>query len=113
MEDDFNIRIGFLDCDDIQSIYKKHRILELNNVLEGFASDFLTIILHEPDSLKEYTLMYVGCYRQIKGLTFKSGRHLEERDFHTLRFSKVIEDEFPEKNSLAVSTSFQTMVKQV
>jgi hypothetical protein len=85
----------------------------LNNVLEGFASDFFTIILNEPDSLEEYTLMYVGDYNEIRGLTFRSGRKLEERDMYTLRFAKAIEDEFPEKNSLVVFTTFQNSLKKV
>lgn len=113
IKDDINTRIGFLDCNNIQSIYNEHRVLELNNVLEGFSSDFFTIILHEPDSLEEYTLMYVGDYSEIRGLTLKSGRNLEDRDLYTLQFSKAIEDEFPENNSLVVFNTFQNQLKKV
>lgn len=113
MKDDFNLRIGFLAFNEVQSIYNEHRIVELNNILEGFESDFFTIILYEEESLDEYTLMYVGDYNEIRGLTFKSGRKIEDRDFYTLRFAKAIEDEFPEKNSLVVFNIFQSQLKKV
>ena len=113
MNDDFYSRIDFLPFNVVQSIYNEHRNVELNNVLEGFQTDFFTIILDEERSLDEYTLMYVGGNQEIRGLTFKSGRKIEDRDFLTFNFSKAIEDEFPKKNSLVVFNAFQSIIKNV
>ena len=74
------------------SIYNEYKVVELNNVLEGFESDFFTIMLYEEENLDEYTLFYIGGYNEIRGLAFKSGRKIEDRDFYTLRFAKAIED---------------------
>jgi hypothetical protein len=113
MKDDFYSRIDFLPFNVVQSIYNVHKNVELNNVLEGFKSDFYTIILNEERSLDEYTLMYVGGNEEIRGFTFKSGRKIEKRDFLTFKFSKAIEKEFPAKNALVVFNAFQSIIKNV
>lgn len=113
MKDEFNSRISFLPYDVVCSIYNEYKVVELNNVLEGFESDFFTIMLYEEENLDEYTLFYIGGYNEIRGLAFKSGRKIEDRDFYTLRFAKAIEDEFPEKNSLVVFNTFQSQLKKV
>lgn len=113
MQDEFHERIGQLDYEDIISLYIEHKTVELNNVIEGFESSFFTIALPDPDSLEDYTLIYVGNQKKIKGLTFRSGRSLKNRDFYTLRFAKAIEDEFPKVNSLVIFTTFQNNIKRV
>lgn len=107
MTDDFNSRINFLPFDVVQSIYNEHRSVELNNVLEGFKSDFIAIALHEKESLEEYTMIYIGGFNEIRGLTLKSGRNIKDRDLNTFRFAKAIEEEFPEKNSIIIFNTFQ------
>ena len=113
MKDDFSSRISLLTSTEVYSIYNEYRIVELNNVFEGFESDFFTIISNEDFSLDDYTLMYVGDYDGIRGLKFKSGRKIEKRDFLTFKFSKAIENEFPAKNALVVFNAFQSRIKNV
>ncbi|WP_321515973.1 GIY-YIG nuclease family protein [Marinifilum fragile] len=113
MEDNFNSRLGYLSEEIIQSIYDKYKLVELNNVLEGFESDFFTISFSEDTSLDDYELMYIGNYGNIRGLTFRSGQQLIERDIYTFRFARAIEDEFPELNSLVIFNTFQSKLKQV
>jgi hypothetical protein len=112
MTDDFNSRISFLPFNVIQSIYDEYRIIELNNVLEGFKTDFFTISFDKEVNLEEYTLIYIGGYDIIRGLTLKSGRYIKDRDLNTFRFAKAIEDEFPEKNSVTIFNTFQNKLRQ-
>lgn len=112
MIDDFNSKIGFLTFNDIQSIYNEHRIIELNNVLEGFKSDFFTLALDQKEGIEEYTLIYIGGSDKIRGLTLRSGRNVKDRDLNTFRFAKAIENEFPEKNSISIFNTFQNKLKQ-
>lgn len=112
MKDDFNYRLGFLTFNAIQSIYDKYKIVELNNVLEGFKSDFFTVALGQRESIEEYTLIYIGGSDKIRGLTLKSGRNIKDRDLHTFRFAKAIENEFPEKNSITIFNTFQNKLKE-
>jgi hypothetical protein len=107
MTDDFNSRLGFLPFNVIQSIYNEHKIIELNNVLEGFKSDFFTIALDKKESIEEYTLIYICGSDEIRGLTLRSGRNVKERDLNTFRFAKAIENEFPEKNTISIFNTFQ------
>ena len=55
MKDDLNSRISLLRFDDIQNMYNENKFIELNNVLEGFKTDFFTISLDKKDSLEKYT----------------------------------------------------------
>jgi len=111
MNDEFSLRLGYLSYDTIQSIYNKYQILELNNVLEGFKSDFFTISLEKEGDLNNYELIYIGNYEGIRGLTLKSGRKIKDRDIYTFRFAQAIEYEFPEKNALAIFNTFQSQLK--
>ncbi|MEI6754834.1 MAG: GIY-YIG nuclease family protein [Paludibacter sp.] len=113
MTDDFNSRLDFLSYKEIKSMYDESKLVELNNVLEDFESDFYSISFDDNRCIDDYLLIYVGRYGSIRGLTFNSGRNLEDRDFNTLRFAKAIENEFPEKNSIAIFNIFQTKLKQV
>jgi len=112
MKDDFNSRLSFLSFNAIKSMYDKYKIVELNNVLEGFKSDFFSIALTNEESLEDYTLIYIGGYNKIRGVTLRSGRNIEERDLNTFRFAKVIEDEFPENNSISIFNTFQGKIKE-
>lgn len=111
MNDDFYSRISLLTSSEVYTIYNECRIVELNNVLEGFESEFYTIFLNDDCTLDDYTLMYVRDYDGIRGLTFKSGRKIEKRDFLTFKFSKEIENEFPAINALVVFNAFQSIIK--
>lgn len=113
MTDDFNSRLFFLSFDDIPDIYNKDKRIELNNVLEGFKSDFFAITTDVKGSIENYTLIYIGCSVEIKGVSLKSARNIKDRDLNTLRFAKVIENEFPEKNSIAIFNKFQDKLKQI
>ena len=97
MNDILNDRIGFLPFNVVQDIYNKSKLVELNNVIEGFESDFFTISLDREDSLENYTLIYIGCTDKIKGLSLRSGRNIKDRDSITFDFSMAIEHEFPKK----------------
>ena len=112
MKNDFVERIKILEYYDILSIYKNHRLVELNNVIEGFKSNFFTIVFQEENNIDEYSLIYIGNYDKLKGLVLKSGRKSTDRDLATFAFSKAVEDEFPEMNSITVFNTFQSMVKQ-
>ena len=113
MEDEFNTRIGYLSSNAIESFYDKNRIVGLNNVLEGFETDFFTIFSHEEFSLNDYSLMYIGDYKEIRGLTFKSSRLLKDRDIYTYRFAQAIENDFPELNSLVIFNTFQSLIEKI
>lgn len=112
MTDDFNSKLSFLPFNVIQSIYSEHKIIELNNVLEGFKSDFFSIALDEDESMEEYTLIYIGGSDEIRGLTLRSGRNVKDRDINTFRFAIAIENEFPEKNSIIIFNTFQKKLKE-
>lgn len=113
MKDDLNSRMCFLTFDFIQDMYNKNKLIELNNVIEGFESDFFTISLDKEDSLEKYTLIYIGRSVEIKGLSLSSGRNIKDRDLSTLNFAKAIENEFSENNSIHIFNSFQNMLKQI
>lgn len=113
MTDDFNSRIDFLSYKEIKSIYDENKLINLNNVLEGFESDFYSISFDDSRSIDDYLLTYIGRYGSIRGLTFNSGRNLENRDMNTFNFAIAIENEFPEKNSIAIFNYFQSKLKQV
>lgn len=113
MKDEFDTRIRLLPYDLVCSLQKTHRSVELNNVLDGFESDFFTIMLDEDENLDEYSLIYIGSDNEIHGLTFKSGRNIKDRDVYTFRFCQAIESEFPNKNSLVIFNTFQTQLKRV
>lgn len=87
---------------------------ELNNVLEGFQKNYFHIGMSEEGNLNDYMLMYVGNHNNvIKGYTLHSGRKHKERDTNTYQFSRLIEDEFPNLNSLKVFNNFQNMLRSV
>ena len=113
MADDFNSKLGYSTFDNILSICKEHRILELNNVLEGFRTDFFTFMLEEKDSVEKYTLVYIGGSDKVRGLTLTSGRKVKDRDLNTFRFAKAIENEFPEKNSISIFNTFQNKLREM
>lgn len=113
MEDDFYSRISFLTNDLVRSLQKEHRSVELNNVIDGFESDFFTIMLMDEKNLNEYSLIYVGDNNEIRGLVFESGRKIIDRDIYTFRFCQEIEKEFPNKNSLVIFNTFQSQLKRV
>jgi len=112
MTNDFNSRLSFLSYDDILLIYNENKVIDLNNVLEGFESDFFAISTDEKKSVEDYTLTYIGSFNEIKGISLRSGRNIKDRDFSTLRFAKIIESEFPEKNAISVFNLFQRKLKQ-
>jgi hypothetical protein len=112
MNVDFTERIEVLGYYDIISFYRNYRFNELNNVIEGFKSDFFTIVIYEEESLDEYSLIYIGSNPELKGLKLKSGRKVKDRDLATFAFSKAVEDEFSEKNSISIFNTFQNIVKQ-
>lgn len=113
MTDDFNNRLSFLPLDVILDIYHEDKIIELNNVLEGFKSDFYAVSTEEKGSIENYTLIYIGRSNEIKGLSLRSGRNIKDRDLNTFCFAKAIEDEFPEKNAITIFNVFQTKLKQI
>ena len=114
MDDEFYSRISFLTYDLVCKLQKEHRSVELNNVLDGFKSDFFTIMVYNDENLDEYSLIYIGNNdNEIKGLVFKSGRKIKDRDIYTFRFAQTIETEFPEKNSLIIFNTFQSQLKSV
>lgn len=114
MDDDFNSRISSLPYDLVCSLQNEQRSVELNNVINGFESDFFTIMIYEDDeNLNEYSFIYIGNDKGIRGLTFKSGRKIKDRDIYTFRFCQVIEAEFLNKNSLVVFNTFQSQLKRV
>ena len=113
MKDDLNSRISLLRFDDIQNMYNENKFIELNNVLEGFKTDFFTISLDKKDSLEKYTLFYIGRSVEVKGLSLRSGRNIKDRDLNTLKFSIAIENEFPEKNSITIFNYFQNKLTQI
>jgi len=106
MTDDFNSRLSFLPFDVIQAIYNEDKIIDLNNVLEGFKSDYFAITTDVKGSIEKYTLIYISRSVEIKGVSLRSGRNIKDRDFNTLCFAKVIENEFPEKNAIAIFNKF-------
>ena len=113
MEDEFYSRISFLTNDLVHSLQKEHMSVELNNVIDGFETDFFTIMLSEENNLNDYSLIYVGNDREIRGLILKSGRKIKNRDISTFRFCQEIENEFPKKNSLVIFNTFQKQLKRV
>lgn len=113
MTNDFNTRLSFLSYDDILHIYNENKVIELNNVLEGFESDFFAISTDEKKNIEDYTLTYIGYSNEIKGYTLRSGRNIKDRDFNTLSFAKIIENEFPEKNAISIFNIFQTKLEQI
>lgn len=114
MKDEFHSRISTLSYDLVCSLQKEQRSVELNNVIDGFKSDFFTIMIYDDDeSLNEYSLIYIGDDNGIRGLTFKSGRKIKDRDIYTFRFCQEIEAEFPKKNSLVIFNTFQSQLKKV
>lgn len=113
MTDDFNSRLSFLSFDVILDIYNEDKIIGLNNVLEGFKSDYFAITTDEKESIENYTLIYIGRSAEIKGVSLRCARNIKDRDLNTLCFAKVIENEFPEKNSIAIFNKFQDKLKQI
>lgn len=112
MEDEFYSKISFLTNDLVHSLQKEYRSVELNNVIDGFESDFFTIMLKDEKNLDEYSLIYIGCDNEIRGLAFESGRKIIDRDVYTFRFCQEIEKEFPNKNSLIIFNTFQSQLKR-
>jgi hypothetical protein len=114
MKDEFDSRISSLPYDLVCLFQKEHQSVELNNIIDGFESDFYTILLSDDDeNLNEYSLIYIGNDNGIRGLNFKSGRKIKDRDIYTFRFCQAIEAEFPNKNSLVVFNTFQSQLKRV
>ncbi len=114
MSEKFNTRISFLPTRNIVDIYHRIKDVRLNNVLEGFDSDFLGIMFGEKDSLETYELIYVGNSQgKVEGLVLHSGQKIESRDLCTVYFSRVIENEFPKANCLAIFNTFQNQLKSV
>lgn len=112
-EEDFFSRVSYLKYEDVISLQKTQKSIELNNVLDGFESEFYTILAHEEGKLDKYDLIYIANHDGIKGFALKSGRKTENRDINTLRFAKIIEEEFPNKNSLFVFNTFQSQLEKV
>ena len=113
MRDEFKDRISYMTYKDICTFYRIHKVVELNNVIEGFKSLFFTIAFTEEESLNDYSLIFIGNQPEISGLVLKSGRNLKNRDEYTLRFARAIENEFPKLNSLEIFNTFQSKVQQV
>lgn len=113
MTEDINNRISFLPLDAILKIYHEDKIVELNNVLEGFKSEFFAITADKKGSIENYTLIYIGRSNEVKGLSLTSGRSIKDRDLITYHFAKAIEDEFPDKNAISIFNTFQTYLKQI
>lgn len=113
MTEDFNNRISFLPLDAILKIYHEDKIVDLNNVLEGFKSEFFAITTEKEGSIENYTLIYIGRSNEVKGLSLTSGRSVKDRDLITFHFAKAIGEEFPEKNAISIFNAFQTYLKQI
>lgn len=112
-DDEFYSKVGFLEYEDVMRLQKTQKSVDLNNVIDGFESEFYTIAIYEEDNLDEYDFIYITNHNGIKGFALKSGRKIVDRDINTMRFSKIIEDEFPNKNSLFVFNTFQSQLEKV
>ncbi len=110
---DLNSRVFFHSDRMILDLLHSQPIPELNNVVEGFENDFYGIALSVEDSLQDYILTYIGNYNELAGISLNIGREIENRDRFTLKFSKIIEQEFPETNQLTVFNTFQQKTKEL
>jgi len=113
MMDEFESRVWLHSAEEVLNLSRIFLEPELNNVVEGFKKHFYGITLTEQESLESYILTYVGNYNKLEGFYLRTGRHIKDRDIMTLRFSKIIEQTFPENNQLVVFNTFQSKLTEL
>ncbi|GMQ29903.1 GIY-YIG nuclease family protein [Algoriphagus confluentis] len=86
---------------------------ELNNVVEGFEKYFFGLILENINTIDSYSLLFISNEKELKGVILKSGRNLKDRDLQTLRFSKILEQDFSDLNQLVIFNTFQSKIIQL
>lgn len=86
---------------------------ELNNVVEGFEKHFFGLILENINTIDSYSLVFISNVKELKGVILESGRNLKNRDLQTLRFSKIIEQDFSDLNQLVIFNTFQSKIIQL
>lgn len=110
---DFENRIYFISEETIIDYLNNSKNPELNNVVEGFEKYFYGIILSNQYTLEAYSLVFITNEIELKGIILESGRFLKDRDLLTLKYCKIIEQEFSNLNQLITFNTFQSKIIQL
>lgn len=110
---DFENRIYFISEETIIDYLNNSKNPELNNVVEGFEKYFYGIILSNQYTLEAYSLVFITNEIELKGIILESGRFLKDRDLLTLKYCKIIEQEFSNLNQLITFNTFQSKITQL